>query len=276
MTNVEVTLNVLAEFVGGASYPGNYLDMLFFKTFGVITCAQAVSFASDLKLGHYTKVPPRIMFWAQTAATVIATFVSIGIVNWQITGVKDLCDPHQPQKFTCPGISTFFTAAVLWGVIGPKRIFGIGRIYNGLLWSFLIGLVLPIPVYLIVKKNPRSWLRYVHVPAILYGALGGSPYNLSYYTPALYYAFLFNFYIRRRYLAWWSKYAYLVTTAFSVGIALCAIMLFIVSDQTNGMTEWWGTDIPFEGCDGGSDFGCPLLPIPNNGTFFPPGPGNFT
>ena len=34
VANVEVTLNVLAEFVGGAAYPGNYLAMLFFKTYG--------------------------------------------------------------------------------------------------------------------------------------------------------------------------------------------------------------------------------------------------
>lgn len=76
VANTQVTLNVLAEFIGGAAYPGNYLAMLYFKTYGesegritavllspnqgVITCAQAVSFASDLKLGHYTKIPPRV------------------------------------------------------------------------------------------------------------------------------------------------------------------------------------------------------------------------
>ncbi|EJD48017.1 OPT-domain-containing protein [Auricularia subglabra TFB-10046 SS5] len=276
VANVEVTLNVLAEFVGGAAYPGNYLAMLFFKTYGVITCSQAISFASDLKLGHYTKIPPRVMFAAQSAATIISTFVSISIVNWQMTGVKGLCDPDQPEKFSCPGINTFFTAAVLWGTIGPKRIFGVGQLYNPVLWSFLIGFFLPLPVYFFVRKNPRSWARYIHVPAILYGTLGGSPYNLSYWTPVIYAAFFFNYYIRRRFLAWWSKYAYILTTAFSVGIAISAIIQFIVDDQSKGFPEWWGNTVPFEGCDAGGEtgFGCTHLQIPEAG-FFPPGPGDF-
>ncbi|KZW01241.1 OPT-domain-containing protein [Exidia glandulosa HHB12029] len=277
VANVEVTLNVLAEFVGGAAYPGNYLAMLFFKTYGVITCAQAIGFASDLKLGHYAKVPPRAMFAAQTVATIVSSFVSISIVNWQMTGVQDLCAIDQPQKFTCPGINTFFTAAVLWGTIGPKRVFGIGTIYNGALWAFLIGLFLPLPIYYYVKKNPRSWARYIHIPAILYGTLGGSPYNISYFTPVIYLAVFFNYYVRRRFLAWWSKYAYVLTTAFSVGIAISAIVQFIVDDQSaTGLPAWWGNDIVSVGCDGGGPdgFGCPLLPIPDEG-FFHPGPGEF-
>jgi len=272
MTNLEVTLNVLSAFVGGAAYPGNYLAMLFFKTFGVITCSQAISFASDLKLGHYTKIPPRVMFWSQTVATVISTFVSIAIVNWQITGVKGLCEPDQPQKFTCPGINTFFTAAVLWGTIGPKRIFAPGKIYNPLLWSFLVGFFLPLPVYYLTKRNPRSWARYIHVPAMLFGLIAQSPLNLSYYTSSIYLAVFFNFYIRRRYLAWWSKYAYILTTAFSVGIAISAIIQFIFENFNKDFPEWWGTDAPFFGCEGG--LGCPRLQIPESG-FFPPGPGQF-
>ena len=47
-----------------------------------------------------------------------------------------------------------------------------------MLWSFLAGLFLPIPIYFFVKRNPRSWLRYIHVPAVLYGLIGNSPYNL--------------------------------------------------------------------------------------------------
>jgi len=207
------------------------------------------------------------MFAAQTVATVVSAFVGLAVLRWQITGVQDLCMPGQPEKMTCPGTNTFFTAAVLWGTIGPKRIFSLHKIYNPMLYAFLVGVLLPLPVYYLVKRNPRSWIRYIHVPAILYGALGGSPYNLSYWTPVFYVALLFNYYIRRRYLAWWSKYAYILTTAFSVGIALSGIIQFIVTDQSAGFPEWSGSDIPFEGCDGGTPFGCPRLAIPAAGSF---------
>lgn len=38
MTGIEVTLNVLAEFIGGMIVPGNALAMNFFKSFGYVSC----------------------------------------------------------------------------------------------------------------------------------------------------------------------------------------------------------------------------------------------
>lgn len=74
-----------------------------------------------------------------------------------------------------------------------------------------------------------------------------------------------------------SRYAYILTTAFSVGIAISAIFQFIVDDRSvNGFPAWWGNDIVSAGCDGGGDsgYGCPRLAIPDEG-FFHPGPGEF-
>ena len=39
---------------------------------------QALVFTSDFKLGHYMKIPPRPMFWAQVLATAIAGTVQLG------------------------------------------------------------------------------------------------------------------------------------------------------------------------------------------------------
>ncbi|GKT94561.1 OPT oligopeptide transporter [Colletotrichum tofieldiae] len=57
MTGIEVTLNVLAEFIGGSWVEGNALAMNYFKSFGYVTCAHAVWFSNDLKLAHYVKIP---------------------------------------------------------------------------------------------------------------------------------------------------------------------------------------------------------------------------
>ena len=53
---------------------------------------------------------------------------------------------------------------------------------------------------------------------------------------------LFNVYIKKRYLAWWSKYAYLLTTGFYVGIAISGIIQFIFSNADRTFPEWWGTE----------------------------------
>ena len=58
MTGIEVTLNVLAEFIGGAWVAGNALAMNYFKSYGYVTCAHAVRFSNDMKLAHYVKIPP--------------------------------------------------------------------------------------------------------------------------------------------------------------------------------------------------------------------------
>lgn len=44
--------------------------------------AQALDFASDFKLGHYMKVPPKPMFWAQVVATVFAGTTQLGVQAW--------------------------------------------------------------------------------------------------------------------------------------------------------------------------------------------------
>lgn len=57
------------------------------------------------------------------------------------------------------------------GAIGPKRIFGWGQIYNSLTWGFLVGAILPVPVFFLQRRFPNSWLRYIHVPVLFFGPL---------------------------------------------------------------------------------------------------------
>lgn len=39
-------------------------------------------FTADVKLGHYMKIPPRVMFWAQIIATAVAGTVQLGVQSW--------------------------------------------------------------------------------------------------------------------------------------------------------------------------------------------------
>lgn len=49
----------------GIIYPGRPIANVCFKTYGYMSMAQAISFLSDFKLGHYMKIPPRSMFLVQ-------------------------------------------------------------------------------------------------------------------------------------------------------------------------------------------------------------------
>lgn len=258
---------------------------MIFKSFGYIACAQSVQFAQDLKMGHYLKVPPRSMFWAQTVATLFGALVSIGVNDWQLSNIEGICETGQSAKFTCPGkydnslgrfcirmltsppgSHTFFSAAVIWGVIGPKRIYGDGGIYHPLTYGFLVGALLPIPFYFLSKRFPNSWLRYVHVPVLLYGALEWAPYNLTYVWSPFVVGFFVNYYVKSRYIGWWQKYAYVLTSALASGMAVSAIIIFFAVQYKAVDINWWGNTVSYAGVDGGS-FSCVLKEIPDVGHF---------
>ena len=204
ITSVEVLLTIIAEFFGGLWFPGNATAMLYFKAYGYVTTSRTLHFAQDLKLAHYTHIPPWVTFSCQMFATLVSTLVCTGILNYQMTRIPGVCTAGQRSHFTCPSINTAFTASIFWGTLGPKKMFGAGALYSSLSWFFFIGAVLPIPFYFLGKR----WkvFRYFHAPVLLHGGLLWAPYNLANIWPAVPVAWLFNYYLKRRYLGWWSKY----------------------------------------------------------------------
>jgi OPT family small oligopeptide transporter len=205
MTGVQVTLNVLAEFIGGVWVEGNAIAMCFFKSYGYVTCAHALSFSADLKLAHYLKIPPRFTFWAQMVPTMVSTFISVGVLQYQVQ-IRDICTRHAPFRFTCPGPNTFFTAAVFWGTVGPRKIWGAGGQYVVTLIGFPFGIALVVFFYLLSKRWPKNAIiRNAHPVVIMNGALTWSPYNLIYIWPAVPVAAFSWLYLKKRYLGLWSK-----------------------------------------------------------------------
>ena len=71
------------------------------------------------------------------------------------------------MRFLCPGINTFFTASVLWGTIGPLKVFGATGQYAPLLLGFPIGVITPIMFFYAVKWFPNNrYLRQCHPVAV--------------------------------------------------------------------------------------------------------------
>src|ERR1700744_4401528 len=123
---------------------------------------------------HYMKIPQRTTFSAQVVAIIWAAFVQIATMNWVLGNIENVCEPDQKDHFTCPNGSTFFSSSIVWGVIGPQRMFGPGSIYRPIMWFWLLGLLLPIAFWLLSKKFPTSFLRHLNAPVML-GAMGWLP-----------------------------------------------------------------------------------------------------
>ena len=127
ITNQQFAMQLFGQFVIGYMLPGRPTAMMIFKTYSFISMNQALSFLNDLKLGHYMKVPPRMMFLAQVVATCVSIFVVVFVQAWMFDNIPDICTPEQAHNFVCPSTRVFATAALLWGGIGPARLFNQGQ-----------------------------------------------------------------------------------------------------------------------------------------------------
>jgi hypothetical protein len=50
------------------------------------------------------------------------------------------------------------------GAIGPNRMFGPGAIYTQFQWFWLIGALLPVAFYVLMRVFPRSKARFLNAP----------------------------------------------------------------------------------------------------------------
>ena len=126
-------------------------------------------------------------------------------MNWQLDNIPDLCQSDQKQKFICVGVFSFFTSSLIWGTVGPERMYGKYGLYNHSLYAFLVGAIVPIPFYLLSRwRYPQ--LRHIYTPIILTGGMFWAPTNMSWLIPSLYLGYIFQVYIRRRKFEWWANY----------------------------------------------------------------------
>lgn len=274
ITNMELSTGILAMVIGGHVLEGKTIPNMIFKMFSYMSTSQSLNFVSDLKLAHYAKIPPRCAFKAQVYATVLAGFVALGVNHWVLRNIPNLCEAKQEDRFTCPSTHSYFMSSILWGVVGPRRMFGIDGPYRAVCYAIPLGVVLPIAVYYAAKRWPRSFWRNVNIPVFMAGPLGWSPYNWSYMQGTVVLALFFNFYIKRRCKAWWEMYAYVLTSSFMAAIGLSGLVMFFALQRLNIRLDWWGNRIATQGVDQGGFFDannstvrCSNLAIPERGYF---------
>ena len=126
ITNQDVATPVMYELIAGYMLPGRPIANTIFKTVAYMTSSQTILFVADLKIGHYMKVPPRIMFIIQIVSTVITCIWVTFIQDWMLNNIEDICTPRQKQGFICPGSTVFATASIIFGAVGPQHLFSPG------------------------------------------------------------------------------------------------------------------------------------------------------
>lgn len=255
----------------GYIYPGRPIGLLVFKHYIIGNEFQALGLISELKLAHYMKIPPKTMFVAQLAGTLVTTFISLGTCWRMLSNIENICDPKRLPKgspWTCPGFTIGYGSSAIWGVIGPSRVFFPNGLYSNLYWFLFFGFFATVFVWVLLKSFPqKKWLNSINVPNILSAISSWPVASAANYWSWSAVGILYNVFVYRRYKKWWSTYNYALANALDIGVAILGTltMLTLGVGGVYGV-NWWGLEVgdhcPLATCpmaEGVSVDGCPIF-----------------
>jgi OPT family oligopeptide transporter len=174
----------------------------------------------------------------------VAGTVNIGTAWWLLGSIHGICSDSLPadSPWTCPSDRVFFDASVIWGLVGPRRIFGPEGNYGALNWFFLIGLAGPVIVYAFHRMFPnQKWIPLINLP-VLFGATAAMPPATAVnYNSWLLIGTIFNFFVFRYRKMWWTRYNYILSAALDAGVAFMGVVLYFSLTMQNKSIDWWGT-----------------------------------
>jgi hypothetical protein len=119
-----------------------------------------------------------------------------------------------------------------------------------------MGAVAPLAGWLINKRWPTSFFKYVNVPVVLAGTALIPPATAVNFIPWALIGFIFNFVIRKRYFNWWAKYNYVLSAALDCGTAVGTLFVFFALQYPRRGTvgegtikRWWGNTVYLQTAD---------------------------
>ncbi|KAG1905875.1 OPT oligopeptide transporter protein-domain-containing protein [Suillus fuscotomentosus] len=246
ITGIGLSIQTLVQMIAGYLHNGRPMANMFFNT-----VSQAMLLLRDLKIAQYAKLPPRAAFAAQVIGTLLGAVLNYMLMNSIIDSQREILlsvqgtniwSGQQPQSYN--------SQAIAWGGLAHE-LFSYGQRYQWVPLSYLIGLVAPLPFWIIHRYWPRlrhglllhtCHLLIMHSAYIGWLCVGINSSILAYFTVA----FLSQWWLRTRYPRWFTKYNYLVGAALDGGTQ---VMIFFLSFAVQGAAgaahlfpAWWGAN----------------------------------
>ncbi|KAG8987047.1 hypothetical protein FRB90_003622 [Tulasnella sp. 427] len=169
-------INVVAQIIPGTLWPEKPMINMVFKAYTLSTLRLASNFVMTFKLAHYMKLPPRYTFLTVVVAQLLSTVAQLTVKMWIDATVQDVCMPGQAAELICANNQVWYTASIIWGLIGPKRQFGKGAVYYGPVYAAIAGAVLPLVVWWWNRRyRGPTWLKSFNPVVALSGPLNIPP-----------------------------------------------------------------------------------------------------
>ncbi|KAI9348646.1 OPT oligopeptide transporter protein-domain-containing protein [Obelidium mucronatum] len=232
--------NLEAELIFGFIMPGHINSVMTFKTM-----------TFDLKLGQYLKIPPRVMFGVQTAATVTCAIMNVLVATfvYERIGV-DVMNDNPPPGWNAYNYKVFLGSSVVWGAVGSANFIGAGSPYFICLLGLLLGFLAPLIPWILHSYFPNGFWNLVNVPLIATMHSGVGSVHSDMITP-LAIAIGVNHFIKRRAFGWWRKYAYTMSSGFDMGsgVGICIVLVVMMVGGVGVRMPFWSMNpVDQEGC----------------------------
>ncbi|KZS99888.1 OPT oligopeptide transporter [Laetiporus sulphureus 93-53] len=227
----QVIIQNLFQMLGAALIPGSSQANMYFELYSSQSLSQAVSMLSDLKLGQYTKLPPRSTFSVQMVGTIIGALLNYVIMQTVVNNKRAvLLSDEGTRTWSGQQVQSYNANAILWGALG-KEIYGPNGPYFIVPLGIIIGLALPIIPWLLYRKYKKEWLKLINTCVLAYniGDLAGG--TNGYINTWMVIGLTSHFYIRKYRAGWFRKYNYLFGAAVDGG---AQVFVFIFSFALGG------------------------------------------
>ncbi|PPQ75716.1 hypothetical protein CVT24_002577 [Panaeolus cyanescens] len=231
ITGFSPNIQHLVQMIGAAMIPGNPQANMYFTLYGYNTLDQARGLIRDLKMGQYTKLPPRVTFTVQSLGSIIGGLLNYVIMKTIISSRRDILLQVQGTNiWSGQQVQSFNSNAISWGALG-SILYAPGGRYAIVPFGILIGLAVPIPFWLIHKRWPKINADKVVTP-ILCWTLGylNVGINSSVFTTFMLAVFS-QYYLRKYRPGWFRKYNFLLSAALDGGTQ---VMVFVFTFAVAG------------------------------------------
>ncbi|KAI0746554.1 OPT oligopeptide transporter [Daedaleopsis nitida] len=238
-------MRILSAFV----HPGKPIAVMYVNLYGYSTAYQTLYMLQDLKLGQYTKIPPRLTFVAQMAGSIVGSIFNYTMMHTIVMNNRDaLIDPVGTRVWSGWIIQSYNSASVAMGAFG-KELFTVGKPYQLISFAFFIGLLFPLPFWIAYKLAKKDSLVARYAPffntPIIALYMGYLPYSVNgQWWSCLVIGLASQWWARTRRPKWFKKYNYLTSAALDGG---SQVILFILSFAVFGASgnevsfpTWWG------------------------------------
>ncbi|KAI6039134.1 OPT oligopeptide transporter protein-domain-containing protein [Pisolithus marmoratus] len=237
MTGVPLSIQTFVQMVAGYLHRGKPMANMYFVLYSYNTMNQAQLLLRDLKVAQYVKLPPRAAFAAQVIGTLFGAVVNFVLMNSIINNRRDILLSVQGSNvWSGQQVQQYNSQAIAWGGLS-NELFSISSRYHWVPLSYVIGLFVPIPFWLVHRYWPKLRADFMYTPLVC-GFIGTLAAGIN--------ASALSFLIVGFTSQWWLHHNYIVAAALDGGTQVMVFILsfavFGAAGHTHLFPSWWGAN----------------------------------